>query len=249
MNRIAGKIFASGGVRVDVAVPTQFQLCDLCERGHGDHSSVAPTPVETDDVRFDAWSAYLARWSLRYPCRLELRCEKQVIGSHEALETSEAVAAKDGARSAPYPSGAYYLRIGFRYPDERDSRDGVSPAPEGGPGLWPPSLLPDENTPRWLRANLIYHLLHELDEHLTLDGERVFDPHVRAVHWCEGCIARTEAQEDEARKRAAAQADGHALHRVPRRRTQTGPDGVPVPIDDDGKRHIGWMGLGVGEEP
>lgn len=35
----------------------------------------------------------------------------------------------------------------------------------------------------------------------------------------------------------------------PRRRTQTGPDGVPVEIDADGPHRVGWMGLGPGEEP
>ena len=170
--RQAAPIF-SGGERIDVDVATPFQLCDHCERGAGDYRSVAPTPIETDDARFDAWSSYLARWSLRYPCRLELRAERQWLDADETR---------------------FYLRIGFHYPDEHDSRDEVSPAPHGGSGLFPPSMLPDENTPRWLRANLLYHLAHELDEHLKLDGNRVFDPHVKALYFCEACTAAMAAE-------------------------------------------------------
>jgi hypothetical protein len=154
-------MFDSKG-RIDVPVPSEFQLCTRCERPGGDYRSTVPTPVEADDTRHDAWSAYLRRWKLIYPCRLELKCQRQQV------------------------EGGYYLRIAFAYPDERDSRDGVSPLPEAV-GLWPPSLLPDDETPRWLRWNLVYHLLHELDENLTLDGQRVFDPHVDAIYYCEKC--------------------------------------------------------------
>jgi len=160
--RTAGTIWR-GSERIDVSVPVEFQLCD-CERSPGDLRSVVPTPVEVDDHRHDAWSEYLSRWSCSYPCRVVARCEKQILG----------------------PEG-YYLRIRLDYPDERDSRDPLVAMPPGGLGLWPPSDLPDENTPRWLRSNVLYHLCHELDEHLKFDGIVVFNPHVSAVHVCGKC--------------------------------------------------------------
>lgn len=153
----------TGGRRVNIAVPSPFQLCVYCERPMGDSTTVSPTPIETDDARFDAWSQFLQGWALSYPCRLALYCTKDPT------------------------EGGYYLRVAFAYPDERDSRDGVTPL-SPTMGLWPPSLLPDEETPRWLRANLIYHLVHELDEHLRLDGVVVFDPHINAHYVCQECV-------------------------------------------------------------
>lgn len=178
-----------GGVRIDQPLPLERRLCFSCERERGSYMSPAPTPVETNDDRYLAWSAYLRGWSLTYPCRLELRAEKQELGNDGAAIHNQAMEylGKPGDASA----SGYYLRIGFHYPDERDSRDGVSPVPVGsGLGLWPPSLYPDENTPRWLRANLKYHLEHELDEHLRLDGERLFDPHHESIYQCDACIAK-----------------------------------------------------------
>jgi hypothetical protein len=154
-----------GGKRIDVSIAPAFQLCAKCERAYGDYRGLSPTPIETDDARFDAWSAYLERWSLRYPCRLVLRCEREQT------------------------AGGYYLRIAFLYPDERDSNDSISPPPPTT-GIWPPSLYPDDDTPRWLRQNVIYHLVHELDEHLLLDGVRVFDPHADAIYYCKECEAK-----------------------------------------------------------
>lgn len=165
VKRNAGSIWR-GGERIDRPLPPESQLCTECERARGDHRSTSPTPIETDDVRFLAWSTYLARWSLTYPCHLALRAEKQELGD-----------------------GTYYLRIGFHYPDERDSRNG-GPAPDSGVGLWPPSLYPDEDTPRWIRANILYHLNHELDEHLRLDGKLVFDPHHDSAYMCDSCDAK-----------------------------------------------------------
>lgn len=148
---------------------TPYQLCERHERSIGDYRSVCPTSVEEDDDRFAVWSEYLSRWSLTYPVRLELSAEREWIS--------------DGRRG-------YYLRIGFHYPDERDSADRSKPAPRPVRGLLPPSLYPDGDTPRWLRSNLLYHLTHELDEHLRLDGVTVFDPHAQVRHVCDDCLRR-----------------------------------------------------------
>lgn len=164
MNRHPSEIIMAG-IHIEQPKLQEFRFCDSCERMSGSYHSVTPTPIERDDKRFDAWNAYLPGWSMAYPWRLEMRPVKQELG--------------DG----------YYLRIEFRYPDERDSRDGVSPV-AAGLGLWPPSWLPDEHTPRWIRANLQYHIGHELDEHLTFNGERPFDPHHQSHHQCDACIAR-----------------------------------------------------------
>lgn len=156
--RIPCEIYNTGR-RVDIPVEHAYQLCERCERAQGDHRSVAPTPIETDDTRYAAWTAFLAQWALTYPCRLAFRCEKEST------------------------DGGYYLRIAFDYPDERDARDGVTVMPAVC-GLWPPSLWPDADTPRWIRSNLLYHLQHELDEHLRFGGVAVFDPHANAAYYC-----------------------------------------------------------------
>ena len=163
--RLRGQICASGGVRIDQPKPEEFQVCDECEKLKGDHHGVCPTQIETSVERRDVWAAYLARWSLRYPCSLRLEAVLQPV------------------------DGGAYLRIDTSYPDETDVRDD-SKRPPPTSGLWPNSMYPDENTPRWLRANILYHLGHELDERLLFDGERVFDPHHVSVYVCENCIAR-----------------------------------------------------------
>lgn len=170
--RVPSEIYC-GGQRVDQPVSPEFRVCDTCEKPRGDYHSPAPTPIETDDVRLHAWAEYLARWTLTYPCRLVMSVQRQWLGA-------------DGDIRA-----GYHLRIAFHYPDERDSRDGVSPVPgaDGRLGLWPPSRLPGEDTPRWIRANVQYHLGHELDEHLLLDGNQAFNPHHDSVHQCEDCSA------------------------------------------------------------
>lgn len=176
--RYASQIIGSSG-RVDKPLEPQFQVCDRCEKISGDNRSTVPTPIETDDKRANAWRDYLARWTVDYPCKARFWVTKHFLDARDS------------------PDRRYYLRINFDYPDEKDSSDGVSPVPgaEDRLGLWPPSLYPDENTPRWLRANLLYHLGHELDEWLRFDGERVFDPHHMSYYHCDDCVNREKLLE------------------------------------------------------
>ena len=188
-----------GGVRVDKPVEPAFQVCGTCERPQGDYRSVAPTPIETDDIRHDAWEAYLAGWILHYPCRLVMRCQRQYLGLAEIREMVQAKALKENRepdhsdlRTASSTGKLYYLRIQFLYPDEKDARNGFSSVPGTFDrlGLWPPSHLPDDDTPRWIRANAMYHLSHELDEHLIYKHGVPFDPHHDSAYTCEACIDR-----------------------------------------------------------
>lgn len=163
MRRHASAIFKSGGSRIDQPVPPEFQLCARCERQQGDYRSVAPTPIATEE-QLAAWTTYLARWTLEYPVKLRL---VPVFCQH--------------------PDGGPMLRIIFDYYEEKNARNPAEAAPRAI-GIFPPSLLPDENTPRWIRANILYHLNHELDEWLKLDGQHVFDPHHQSHYECDNCI-------------------------------------------------------------
>lgn len=157
--RYPSEIF-SAGIRIDKPILPEFQVCDRCEKINGDYRSPAPTPIATqEDQRI--WQEYLSRWKLRYPVKLTLSAE---------LDWQS------------------HLRIVFRYEDEPDSREDTNQQIQTTGGLLVPSPRPDENTPRWIRTNIQYHLGHELDEHLRFDGDRVFDPHVDATYICESCV-------------------------------------------------------------
>lgn len=174
--RMAHEIYASGGIRIDQPKPPEFQICNRCEMAQGDHRAVSPTPIATEE-EFAAWKAYLARWTLDYP--VKARFEPAMY---------------------PHPDGiGWFIRINFLYPEERDARD-PSKIPAPSMGLLSPSRLPDRDTPRWLRANLLYHLNHELDEWLRFDDQVPFDPHHQSVYQCEDCIAKMEASQKKAKE-------------------------------------------------
>lgn len=98
-------------------------------------------------------------------------------------------------------------------------------------------------TIRWVYANSSAHL-----------GCRSGNFFVCAT--CDGpnVLERAGRHEENGRKMYWYLMDADSLPAHPqaqgeRRRTQTGPDGVPVPVDEDGPRRIGWMGAEPGEEP
>lgn len=162
MKRHPSKIFRSGD-RVDVPISEEFQVCDLCERQQGDHRAPAPTPIATVE-QCAAWCDYLKRWSLRYPCKISMSAKLDQIS---------------------------HLRIVITFHDEPDASDSenrivIVSLTTGD--LLAPSVLPDIDTPRWIRANIMYHLNHELDEHLKFDDKRPFDPHVTAIYYCDDCF-------------------------------------------------------------
>lgn len=169
-NRVASEITGPGRVRLDVPVPKEYQLCHDCERLKGDYRGITPTPKATQE-ELDAWIAYAARWTLTYPVKLEL---------------------------SPYVDGNGHLRIDFIYPEEKDARNPAELLDRSkSAGLLAPSHFPDGETPRWIRANVLYHLSHELDEWLKFDGQTVFDPHAEAHHLCEPCIKKWALEHPE----------------------------------------------------
>ena len=162
---ISGEIHY-GGERVDKPRPPEFQVCEHCETNRSDYRSPSPTPQATNE-QFDAWNEYMARWRLDYPVKVRFAVAIDWLG---------------------------HLRISFLYIDEPDSRDPSKMLPISMKGFLAPSLLPDENTPRWIRQNLRYHLDHELDENLKLDDAHPFDPHHVSAYWCEDCDRRLSAE-------------------------------------------------------
>lgn len=156
-----------GGIRIDRPLPPAFQLCERCERQGNAHAGpqMVPTPTDTTAAELRAWQDYLARWRIDFP----------VVARFEAY-----IDDREGQ----------ILRIRVRYHGEPDARDPSKTIDHPGTGYLAPSRLPDDETPRWLRQQLRYHLDHELDEHLRCGDVRPFNPHHDSGYICESCLAK-----------------------------------------------------------
>lgn len=98
----------------------------------------------------EAWLEFLRRWRVVMPIRIEL----------DALSNGPIV----------------YMRMTSTQPDSRRGKrdDTMTYLTIDIPV---PSPKPDEHSARWVRALLRWLVLHELDEFIEVDGDRVFDPH------------------------------------------------------------------------
>ncbi len=149
-------------------IASEHRLCDVCERGdHGHQATPQPTPfAEPGDL--EAWQDFVSRWSIDYPVR-----------------------ARFSAYLDKTFDGNPIVRISMDTIEVPDSRDPMEMMNSNSQGLLVPSRRPDEESPRWIRALMLYHLTHELDEFLAFEGRRVFDPHGAPVH-CASCTSSLE---------------------------------------------------------
>lgn len=101
-------------------------------------------------ANYHAWADWLSRWSVPRPLAIHLSI------------------ARTGART--------FIRIFTSVPDsvlpEATRRD-IELKLE----VLVPTEEPDVDSDRWLRALLRWLVCHELDEWISVDGVRVFDPH------------------------------------------------------------------------
>jgi hypothetical protein len=158
---------SEGEVHYPVIRP-EHRICDRCERGSAEfHMSPQPTPIATvEDLA--AWQDFISRWTIDYPVR---------------------------ARWEAFADEGHHVRIRRVMRSVPDSSDPTRILAIDIDGLLVPSSRPDGESARWVRAALVYHLIHELDEFLTFDGDRVFDPHNRRPTLCEACITADDRHE------------------------------------------------------
>lgn len=117
----------------------------------GTRHQVGKIDAGTPKQDLKAWEEFLARWSVELPIKIAVM----------ALANGPVV----------------YMRMSSAQPDARCPNPRHANTTYLTVDIPVPTAQPDESSARWVRALLRWLVLHELDEFIKVDGERVFDPH------------------------------------------------------------------------